>query len=523
MTAASRSHPVASLVVAGAVVSVIAFGLLKGLFVAAAADAYGYVSEADLLARGRLVVEQPFARDMTWPNAADSLAPLGYLPYRPAPHGTVIVPSYAPGVPILMALFQLIAGARAVYFVVPLLGGLAVWATYLMGTRLAGSMVGASAALLLATSPSFLFEITAPASDVAATAWWTLTLALLTFESAGAMFGAGLTACMAILTRPNLVPLAGVLGLPLLLGRVGLVGRVGQGGWPGLRAALWFAAGSLPAVLIIAALNAHHYGSPFVSGYGTFDDYLSWSYFSTNLARYPRWLAESQTPLVLLALVAPFVLPASGEAGRVRSPRATAIVWLAAIITLFGLYMFYKPFEEWWYVRFIQPMFPAIFVLMVVGLQAMLAPIMRSAPQLHAPLVALLVAVLAWRGVRYAEERGASQVWRAEQRYLETGEYVKSALPEQAAIIAVQHSGSVRYYSGRVTVRFDKLRPTDLDLVVRELRRLGYEPYFVLDEAEEPMFRERFAGHSPLAALDWAPVAAPFKGAVRVYSPPDRQ
>jgi hypothetical protein len=36
--------------------------------------------------------------------------------------------------------------------------------------------------------------------------------------------------------------------------------------------------------------------------------------------------------------------------------------------------------------------------------------------------------------------------------------------------------------------------------VIQQLRRLGYEPYFMLDDGEEPIFRERFGGHSALAA-----------------------
>jgi hypothetical protein len=515
MSAGSRPNLIASLVVAAAVVSVVAFGLLKGLFVAAAADAYGYVCQADLWARGSVIVRQPFAEAMAWPNAAASLAPLGYRPHRPAAHGTDIVPVYSPGVPMLMALFKVIGGPRAVYFVVPLLGGVAVWATYLMGRRLAGPLVGASAAALLATSPSFLFEITAPASDVAATAWWALTLALLTFESRAAMLGAGMTTGIAILTRPNLVPLAAVFGLPLVWHLIRRRTDHPAENVP-RTAALWYAAGAVPAIIVIAMLNSVLYGSPLRSGYGALEDLYSWGYLSANLARYPRWLVDSQTPLVVLALVAPFVLPASGTFGAAR-PRMTAIVWLCGIATLFGLYLFYIPFDDWWYVRFIQPMFPPLFVLMVAGLVGLLTPVQRIAPQLAVPLTALLVGLLAWRGVRFAEERGASVVWRAEQRYSEAGEYVKANLPERAAILAVQHSGSVRYYSGRLSVRFDLLQPTDLDLVVQDLRRLGYEPYFVLDEGEEAMFRDRFGKYSALGALDWAPVAAPFDGGVRIY------
>src|SRR4029079_15058231 len=150
---------ISQLLVVLTIVAIVTFGLKRGLFVAAAADAYGYLSQADLWAAGELVVHQPFAAKMTWPNATASLAPLGYRPHTANPADKDVLPIYSPGLPMLMAIFKLIGGHRAVFFVVPLLGGLAVWATYLIGARLAGPPVGASAAVLLAASPTFLFEV----------------------------------------------------------------------------------------------------------------------------------------------------------------------------------------------------------------------------------------------------------------------------------------------------------------------------------------------------------------------------
>lgn len=528
-----RPHQLAPMIVLAAVISVVTFGLVKGTFVAAAADAYGYVSQADLWAKGSLIVRQPFAQDMTWPNAADALAPLGYRPHRPAPHGTDIVPIYSPGVPMLMAVFKLLAGAKAVYVVVPLLGGLAVWVTFVMGRRLAGPLAGASAAVLLATSPPFLFEVTAPASDVAATAWWALTFTWLLFERPLAAFGAGVAAGFAILTRPNLVPLAIVPGVLLLWraaraqleaarrDRKPLLPRSPAG--DAAKRVLAFAAGSVPACVVVAIINWRLYGSPLASGYGAFDELYSWAYLWPNLARYPRWLFETETPLVLLALIAPFVLPLEAEVGRERRPRATAVAWLCVIAVIFLLYLFYQPFDEWWYLRFILPVYPLLFVLTSTAIARLLAPLSRLAGSLKGLATVAVVAFLAWHGAVYAVDRGASIAWQAEQRYVEVGAYVGAKLPARAALVCMQHSGSARYYSGRITVRYDLIAPEDLDLVIEELRRLGYHPYVVLDDWEEPIFRERFRGHSALAGLDWTPVAVIHSNHVRIYDPADQQ
>jgi hypothetical protein len=522
----------APIVVAAAIVAAVTFGLRQGLFVAAASDAYGYVSQADLWARGSPIVRQPFARAMVWPNAAETLAPLGYRPYRPAPHGTDIVPLYAPGLPMVMAIFKLLGGPRAVFLVVPLLGGLAIWATYFMGRRLAGPLEGASAAILLASSPPFLFEIVSPTSDVPATAWWALALGLLMIEGRAPAFGAGVATGLSILTRPNIVVLAAVPGALLVWQalRAGLR-RDAKDAMPGnapqvsaTARAVLFAAGSIPACIAVALINRRLYGSPLASGYAPFTVLFNWSHVWPNLARYPRWLLETATPFVLLAPIAPFVLPPVPAARLDQtSPRTMAVVWLCFIATVFLSYLFYLPFDDWWYLRFLLPAYPPILVLSSVALVRLLTPFTRIAPDAKGFAAAAVVALVARHGVDYAVDRGAPDLWKAEQRYLAVGEYVASALPERAALVSMQHSGAARYYSGRITVRYDLMRPTDLDLVVEELRRLGYYPYLVLDDWEEAKFRDRFQGHSALAGLDWTPVAQLHSNQVRIYDPADRQ
>src|SRR5437660_1517466 len=84
--------------------------------------------------------------------------------------------------------------AWALFRVVPLLGALAVWATYAMGRRLGGPLVGAASSVLLAASPSFLFEVTSPTSDVPVTAWWAATLGLLLIDGPAAALAAGVAA-----------------------------------------------------------------------------------------------------------------------------------------------------------------------------------------------------------------------------------------------------------------------------------------------------------------------------------------
>src|SRR5262249_29212634 len=89
--------------------------------------------------------------------------------------------------------------------------------------------------------------------------------------------------------------------------------------------------------------------------------------------------------------------------------------------------------------------------------------------------------------------------------------------------ISMQHSGSVRYYAGRLTIRYDWITPTRLDTVVEELRRLGYHPYFLLENWEAVDFQRRFGEYSALGTLDWPPIARLDHPAdVKIFDPADR-
>ena len=98
-------------------------------------------------------------------------------------------------------------------------------------------------------------------SDVPTTVLWLAAIVLVLDPSTIRTLLAGAAAAAAIVMRPNLVPLAAVVGL-LILMRDG-VGR------DGIRRAAMFTAAVLPGPLVIAALNNHLYGSPIASGYGT--------------------------------------------------------------------------------------------------------------------------------------------------------------------------------------------------------------------------------------------------------------
>src|SRR5262249_2479532 len=145
----------------------------------------------------------------------------------------------------------------------------------------------------------------------------------------GATAAAGLATAAAIMTRPNLAPLAEVLTLVAARGRP----RIARGAL--------FVLGTLPGVLAIAAINRYLYGTASMSGYGSLRDLFELSNLVPNLQRYPVWLVQLHTPAILLALAAPFVATREPDADQaIANPRSTAAWMIAFGVVLLLLYLF---------------------------------------------------------------------------------------------------------------------------------------------------------------------------------------
>jgi hypothetical protein len=72
-------------------------------------------------------------------------------------------------------------------------------------------------------------------------------------------------------------------------------------------------------------------------------------------------------------------------------------------------------------------------------------------------------------------------------------------------IMASIHAGSLRYYAGRGTLRFDLLHEDWLDRAASWLDAHGRHPYVLIEDWEMDGFRKRFAGKNRLGDLGLAP------------------
>ncbi len=460
-------------------------GVRFGTFTASGSDSYGYVSEADLWLNGTLIINQPlhdeFSTSWRWANM--TLAPVGY---RPGEIGGTMVPTYPPGLPLLMAAFKAVGGETAVYLVVPLLGALAVWLTYRLGLKFGDCYVGALASVTLLVSPIFLSRLVWPMSDVPAMTWWLTALVLATEPSLARTALAGAAAAAAILTRPNLFPLALLPGVLILMRSASRR--------TGISRSAVYAVAMLPGPIAVAIINNHLYGSPLASGYGTLETIYASRHMVTNLVQYSTWLIETQTPFMLLAFAAPFLL---WRAGRLEASRLSvfALIFFTGVILL---YVSYSPFDDPEYLRFLLPAYP-ITLAAAAAAFGVLAPGDERRRATAFAAIALILAVWGvWHGRQAFRTRGDEARYRAAGR-------IAATLPEDALFLSNLHSGSLRYYAKRLTLRFDWLAPDVYAEALEKLREAGRPLFVVLDESEREAFRGRYASVADLSWLDEPP------------------
>lgn len=474
-------------ITAALAVAVVATGLLEGSNVAGGADSYGYVSEADLWLKGNLAIAQPDARKVPWPEGQWTFAPLGY---RPSPSRDAIVPLYSPGLPLLLAGFKLVGGQCAIGWIVPLTAGLLIALTFAIGRRAASDEIGVAAAWLMATSPVLLYMVMTPMSDVPAAAFWALAAyGCLAGSSRGALLG-GMAAAVAIAIRPNLVHVGVMMALWLAVRDA----RFARRPMPLARPAL-FALPVIAAALAIAALNAHLYGAATNSGYGSLGGIFSAEFVAINLVSYARWIAQSQTPLALAGLAA-IGIPWSRVMPERPGLADTGLLALMSI-SIIATYLFYANFGAWWYLRFLLPMWMAL----CIGTAYLFTG--RSGRSFTAIGKIVLVA-LGIYGMWFGQKEGVLDLGRNEQRYVRIARLVRDTTEPNAVIITLQHSGSVRYYGERTTLRYEVLSNHWLDRSIAWLHENGFHPYILLDNPEHEWFKERFAARNIAGNLDMA-------------------
>jgi hypothetical protein len=446
-------------------------GVAFGTYTAGGADSSGYLNQARLFARARVVDDARLPPAAGGKNRTYALAPLGF---RPTPDAAALAPSYPPGYPLLMAP-AFIVDERLAHLVVPICGALAIWLTFALGRRLGEATAGGAAALITSVSPTFLFQVMQPMSDVPATAAWLLALCLAMRGTRASAALAGLSAGIAILIRPNLLPLA------LIVSAACAASGPRADRWQRVAASMLTLA---PALVVLGWIQGIRYGSPLASGYGATGELFRWANVGPNLMRYPRWMFETHTPLLALFLVAPLWIV------RRPAPTRPLLLWTfaTAVVLAYLPYIYFQP-SEWMYTRFFLPGLPIMWLLVAIPAWDVLRRLRASTRAIAA---AAALAGMVGFSIRAAEGRSVFDLRRGETKYVRAAAYVRRALPANAVIVSMQHSGSLWFYTTQPIVRWDYMEPREVDRIVESLAAQGRGVFLVVDHEEFEAMRARF-------------------------------
>ena len=446
------------------------------------ADSYGYASAAQMLASGRLIEPAPIAE---WLSAENRLALSSPLGWAPAAGGEGISPTYPLGFPALIAIFTTIGGSNALYYVSPAMSLLTLWLVFRLARRWGGEQMALLATALLAWNPVFLTYAKQPMSDASATAWLVLAIYLVVDSPdappTNAMWRsalAGLAAGAAFLTRPAL--LFAVALIPLLALR----------GADPFKRMLVVGSGIAVAAVARLAIQAQMFGSPFTTGYGSTDVLFTWAALPENIEIYTRQSWRAFGPMWIVALGM-----GAWAVGRARAARLGAV---AAAVTL--PYWFYTRFDHWETLRFFLPGIVPLAILVAAGIGLMAASIQYRS--LKPVFIIAFTLVLVVRSEALMRSSSVWDIQNLEARYPLVGQWFQVNTPSTSVALAAQHSGSLRWYGERQTLRWDLLKPEELVSTVRELESHGATVYAALEGPEQQGFDAKFSKELARLSVD---------------------
>ena len=456
-------------------------------------DSYGYVGASALIASGALKEDQPLAALLPFERAAYATAPLGFVVGH---DGSSRVPRFPLGLPLVMAAFRIV-GPTGPLLVSQVLACATLLIVFLLARDVASTPTALFAAALVAVHPTFVNAAIQPMSDVPA-AFWLVAGVWLALVKGSQPILAGLCLGMSLLTRPALLP-AIVVTLALYGGRLhpsiyarGALSIV-EGQVPRKRSPIALLFGTTAVFLVTQLLiNASLYGSPTGSGYGTFGELFQSSRMLTNLANIARWVTYTSTPILWVAWALALVL-----LRREKWPTALSIVALGVTLP----YVFYLTYDDWESTRFLLPAIVLVIIISARSIDAALSSMLR--PEWRTVVMLILALAGAYGSRQVLEEHHVFDLWRGEAKYALVGQWFRDRTPPRSVVVSSLHSGAIRYYGGRDTIRWDELPPGSLIPTLQSLEQHGYSVYLALDEpSEAEPFRGRFQSELEVTAMD---------------------
>jgi hypothetical protein len=401
-------------------------------------DSGGYLNSAKLIASGALAATPRIPAGIEIDRD-----PTLYVPITFHAQGNRIVPEYPVGFPLEVAAFAKIFPLERGLWVLMLLQlGLGVIFTQKLARAFG---LGASwawlAAAIVGLSPVYLFQALQPQSDGPALVWVTAAVywAWTSREKPSRAILAGLATALAVLLRPSNV-LCVFPVFACLVGRGSLH-----------RVLYWILAG-LPAGLWLLWYQHTMYGSWHTTGYGDTQTMFGLKFFPPTLRSYATWLPELFTPLVCLALAAPFV--------RAIAPRIRLVLtlWAGVFIAFYSVY--WCTWDNWYNMRFVLPAAPAMLMLAFLVAQELLRTLVTRwaaiASWSHRPALGLAAALvlLAFLAKRSAD-RDVLFTLHNNHEHAFACRWVRDHVPANAVVFAKHATGSLWHYTDLPFIRSD--------------------------------------------------------------------
>jgi hypothetical protein len=257
-----------------------------------------------------------------------------------------------------------------------------------------------------------------------------------------------------------------------------------------------FIAGGIPVALAMAAVQWWLYGSPWRTGYGGTAGLFTTANIVRHLGAYAKWVVMAHSPLFLAAL----------GLGLWRAPRRLAVGAVVGLLTGLVPYLFnLQFFDDFDVVRYL---LPGLIPCLIVATMGVTAVVRR---RVRAPAVALVVlglaAAVAAASHTVVAGTATFQLQQQESRYVAVADWFRTHTPTDTVVFAGIHSGSLRLYAERATLRWALMPPRSLAATVAALARRGFASYAAVDgEVEARSFAARVADESKTLGAE--PVAA---------------
>jgi hypothetical protein len=388
-----------------------------------AADWYGYYAESLLFRQGQLTMKTAFP-----PARYPAFAPLGFNAV-----GNKIIPQYPPGFPLLLALFGLLG---LEFFVNALAGVLTILILYLILRNSVNRGMALLYTLLWTFFPVSLFISIRLMSDLIATLFILLTYYFFTRNK---IFWSGVAFSYAVAVRPSCV-LFFIIFLPLIFRKKKF--------WP-----FCFSAAIIGS--LYGFYNWIVFGKPWMTGYQGAANELTGTVFLHHFIYYGKIIFILMTPLLLIPALLTLVR---------RKPHSWFYFsWLAAF---WIFYSFWRAgADSWWYLRFLLPGLPALFILSAIGMQDIRERLLiwkpRWQPLLNAAAVLILFIMLPYfnafsdRNLVLTADKG--------EMYYQATKKMQSLVPPNALVGGLEMSGPIRLYTDLESFRWDQ--PQSLKLI----------------------------------------------------------